>query len=327
MEPEPRCWACHEARKFGSMRYYAAICLVLGVTWGHCLGLATAQTQHPLTMFDLFEVQQSGETVAEPGRRTEPDTAERTPAKSMFDLFQSKPRRPKAAANIQEETVRAPLSKQAVKKTLQPKHARLPSAKSPNTEVASLVKKKKRLESLTSSLRSKNETQEKETRPLKTAAVELKQEKKKPPADELDLEAIRKLLNSDQFGVGTTSAPRAKPPNSLNADAGKQSIRVPHEPTFNRTNEFDQTRIARVEPNAPTAPKWEDARLKGSKCQKAKAVIEGYAFTDVRAKSCVGDSYSFSATRDKNAFSIRINPQTWELTEVAKAAPQASTRR
>jgi uncharacterized coiled-coil protein SlyX len=308
------------------MRHCAAICLVL-VTWGHCVGLAAAQTQRPLTMFDLFEMEQSGETVAESGRRNKSDSADQTPTKSMFDLFQSKPRRSRAAANIQEETVRAPLSKQAVKTTLQPKHARLPSAKSPNTEVASLAKKKKRLDSLASSLSSKRGAQEKEARHLNTAAVEQKQEMEKPSADELDLEAIRKLLDSDQFAVGTTPAPPAKPPHSLNADAGKHSIAVPHEPTFNRSSEVDQTRIARVEPNAPTAPKWEDARLKSSGCQKAKAVIEGYAFTDVRAKSCVGDSYLFSATRDKNTFSIKINSQTWELTEVAKAAPQASTHR
>jgi hypothetical protein len=70
---------------------------------------------------------------------------------------------------------------------------------------------------------------------------------------------------------------------------------------------------ARAESDRPLKPGPESI-----KCTKAKSIIEGFAFSNVEAKACDGETYLFSATRDNHPFSIKINSQTWRLTEVSK---------
>ncbi len=301
------------------MRKRAKIFIVLGVALAHSDSLALAQTERPLNMFDLLEMRTLDETSSESIGPESYGTAEPAPSKSIFDLFKTNRVGSRSAVDNEHETVGVPRSRPVDKDTLAPVELPLPSS-------GVTTKEKESPETHTPSAQNQKPAQETEPPQIETEPDKQKEEREKLLADKLDLEAIRKSLESPPVSGRIIAGTPAMPTTSFNADAGRQSIIVPQKPTLNRSNEGDETTIARAEPDPPPTNKWEDARLKSSKCQKAKAVIEGYAFTKVQAKSCVGDSYLFSAHRDKNVFSIKINPQTGELTEITRAAPQALNR-
>lgn len=60
------------------------------------------------------------------------------------------------------------------------------------------------------------------------------------------------------------------------------------------------------------------ASAAGLSCDKATSVVSGYGFSNVTASSCKGKVYAFSAVRDGNAFTIKLDPASGELTEVKK---------
>lgn len=53
-------------------------------------------------------------------------------------------------------------------------------------------------------------------------------------------------------------------------------------------------------------------------CEAAAGIVGGFGFSDVRATSCSGNVYSFSASRDGSAYSIKLSAADGELTEVKK---------
>jgi hypothetical protein len=59
-------------------------------------------------------------------------------------------------------------------------------------------------------------------------------------------------------------------------------------------------------------------------CKKAIATVSKYAFSDIQVLSCKGKIYQFSGLRKGKLFSIKVNPASWELTEVARLLPSAS---
>jgi hypothetical protein len=287
--------------------------MVCGVMLGPS-SLALAQAEHPLSMFDLFEPQESGRPDLAPAEMPR-DEAKKAAGKTVFDLF--RPQRKPTAKVTRDAPVSVSPSREVAKA--------IPELSNPNEKLSSgeaergtLAKEKQRLRSLAASLQHQVQAQVAQDRRLKAEAEKLSSEREGLVKERLELETLKKSLAS-----APTSAAPSKHADSFNADSGRQSIPIPQEPEFKRSKETHQTRIALAEPSPPPATKGEDPSLKSSRCEKAKAVIEGYAFVDVQAKNCTGDSYSFSAIRDKNSFSIRIDPQTWELIEVSKAMPEA----
>jgi hypothetical protein len=62
-----------------------------------------------------------------------------------------------------------------------------------------------------------------------------------------------------------------------------------------------------------------DAPAQGSvSCDKARGIVADFGFKDIRADSCSGKTYGFSATRDGKAFSIKIVAANGELAEVRR---------
>ena len=53
-------------------------------------------------------------------------------------------------------------------------------------------------------------------------------------------------------------------------------------------------------------------------CEDAADIVEGFGFSDVQSTSCSGDVYGFEASRDGNAYSIKLSAANGELTEVRK---------
>ena len=53
-------------------------------------------------------------------------------------------------------------------------------------------------------------------------------------------------------------------------------------------------------------------------CEKATSVVSGYGFSSVEAASCSGKVYAFNAKRGGNAFAIKLDSASGELTEVKK---------
>jgi hypothetical protein len=53
-------------------------------------------------------------------------------------------------------------------------------------------------------------------------------------------------------------------------------------------------------------------------CDKAKAIVGGYGFSNVESKACDGSVYRFSAKRDGKAFDVKVSSLSGELTEVKR---------
>lgn len=53
-------------------------------------------------------------------------------------------------------------------------------------------------------------------------------------------------------------------------------------------------------------------------CDKARGIVADYGFRDIKADSCSGKTYGFSATRDGKPFLIKIVAADGELAEVKK---------
>ena len=56
----------------------------------------------------------------------------------------------------------------------------------------------------------------------------------------------------------------------------------------------------------------------GISCEAGADIVESFGFSDVQSTGCSGDTYGFDATRDGNAYSIRLSAANGELTEVRK---------
>jgi hypothetical protein len=69
-----------------------------------------------------------------------------------------------------------------------------------------------------------------------------------------------------------------------------------------------------------------DQRSANVSCEKAKSIIVKFAFSNVEAKSCEGNTYSFAATRSGKQFFVRVSALSGELVEVRKM-PNASDNR
>jgi hypothetical protein len=59
-------------------------------------------------------------------------------------------------------------------------------------------------------------------------------------------------------------------------------------------------------------------------CGKAKSIVDGYGFTQVRPSDCDGQVFAFDAKRDGKSFSVSLNAQNGELIQVRKLPPKAS---
>jgi hypothetical protein len=53
-------------------------------------------------------------------------------------------------------------------------------------------------------------------------------------------------------------------------------------------------------------------------CDKARGIVAEFGFRDIKADSCSGKTYGFSATRDGKAFSIKVVAANGELAEVKR---------
>lgn len=67
-----------------------------------------------------------------------------------------------------------------------------------------------------------------------------------------------------------------------------------------------------------SATQSEPASGAGLSCAKAGDIVSGFGFTAVKPETCNGKVYAFNATRDGNAFAIKLDSSSGELTEVKK---------
>jgi hypothetical protein len=72
-----------------------------------------------------------------------------------------------------------------------------------------------------------------------------------------------------------------------------------------------------IEQPAPP-PKPKAAAKPALSCDKAKAIVADYGFTDVEAQTCKGKVYAFGAKRDGKSFSVKLSSSSGELTEVKR---------
>ena len=302
------------------MRNGSAILTLIGVMFGHSF-IAVAQTDGPRTMFDLFEQPRHREVVIEPQATRRNSKAQQAPSKasSMFDLLQA-PRRTSTAGVNNEGRARDLSSTQPSKKStlllIKPPLPRQRPRLS-TSETAALARERIRLRSIAAGLQQKPQVQKAEAGRLDALSSQLKQARESLSNQKRELQLLRQSLNSNQL-----TGP-AGPQDQRRMLTAKETR--PATGAFNGPEERSPTRLARIDP-PPLSTHAGKANLDGSKCKRAKALVEGYAFANVEARTCEGNSYLFSATRDKSTFSIRVDPQTWELTEVAKVAQKATRR-
>jgi hypothetical protein len=72
-----------------------------------------------------------------------------------------------------------------------------------------------------------------------------------------------------------------------------------------------------VEQPAPP-PKPKAAAKPALSCDKARAIVAGYGFTNVEPQTCKGKVYAFGAKRDGKSFSVKLSSSSGELTEVKR---------
>jgi hypothetical protein len=65
-------------------------------------------------------------------------------------------------------------------------------------------------------------------------------------------------------------------------------------------------------------PKPKAAARLALSCDKAKAIVSDYGFTDIEAQSCKGKVYAFGARRDGKSFTVKLSSSSGELTEVKR---------
>lgn len=53
-------------------------------------------------------------------------------------------------------------------------------------------------------------------------------------------------------------------------------------------------------------------------CDRAEKIVSGYGFANVTANTCTGQVFAFNAMRSGNAYVIKLNSASGELTEVNK---------
>lgn len=56
----------------------------------------------------------------------------------------------------------------------------------------------------------------------------------------------------------------------------------------------------------------------GFNCDKGVAVVTGYGFSEVKAKSCSGRIFTYGATRASKPFEVSVSANNGEITEVRK---------
>jgi hypothetical protein len=72
-----------------------------------------------------------------------------------------------------------------------------------------------------------------------------------------------------------------------------------------------------VEQPAPP-PKPKAVAKPALSCDKAKAIVADYGFTDIEPQTCKGKVYAFGAKRDGKSFSVKLSSASGELTEVKR---------
>lgn len=70
---------------------------------------------------------------------------------------------------------------------------------------------------------------------------------------------------------------------------------------------------ASAKPAAPEKPK-----AAAVTCDKAQGIVSEFGFQDVKPASCTGKVYAFSAVRDGKSYSVKLDSDSGELTEVKK---------
>ncbi|HEY7749686.1 MAG TPA: hypothetical protein VH933_13550 [Aestuariivirgaceae bacterium] len=108
-----------------------------------------------------------------------------------------------------------------------------------------------------------------------------------------------------------STVPKIKKKPAAKSKAAKKPSSTPKTVTAKTTPETATPKIA-----AKSTPQSNTA---GSvSCDKAKSIVSGYGFGNVEAKSCSGETYSFSAQRGGKNFSITVSALSGELTEVKR---------
>lgn len=69
------------------------------------------------------------------------------------------------------------------------------------------------------------------------------------------------------------------------------------------------------QPPVPPKPKIAKPALT---CDKAKAIVADFGFTDIEPQTCKGKVYAFGAKRDGKSFSVKLSSTSGELTEVKR---------
>lgn len=109
--------------------------------------------------------------------------------------------------------------------------------------------------------------------------------------------------------------PLRKP--ELAGEPSEPTVAVQSAPATRSTTESAAAATDRATASiAQSAPATDSAgRLS---CESASDIIKGFGFSDVRANSCSGQEYDFSAARDGNDYDIKLSAANGELTEVRK---------
>jgi hypothetical protein len=61
-----------------------------------------------------------------------------------------------------------------------------------------------------------------------------------------------------------------------------------------------------------------------NRCRWVQSMVGGYAFENVKVRTCAGSAYIFEATREGKAFTIYMSIDTGELLKVEKFQPGAA---
>ncbi len=80
-------------------------------------------------------------------------------------------------------------------------------------------------------------------------------------------------------------------------------------------------KLALAKPDLPAAPKKQIKKAgnaTGVTCDKATQIVAGYGFTDVKVKSCSGNTYAFTGTRSGKTYEISVSAARGDLTEVKR---------
>jgi hypothetical protein len=135
------------------------------------------------------------------------------------------------------------------------------------------------------------------------------------PGEQVNQKIASASMDAEAQGSGQGPAATGNQPGATGSSSGSQVAPLKLTP---------KSQVDLLRSNTAFLSKVQRSFEGSASCKKAITMVSKYAFSDIQILSCKGRVYHFSGLRKGKLYSIKVNPTSWELTEVARLLPSAS---